>query len=813
MARVTVLFAIAVTLAAALAYAAGADVAPDSGKKADAKKAETKDDAAKKADAKDDSAKKDDSSKKTESPPPKPEKQGVLLNDPRAMPGYNLINANGKKTYLFDNEGRVVHTWTSEHPSSVASYLLENGHLFRPAEAENRKPGFQGPAAGGRIQEFDWDGNLVWDFEYHSEKRLPHHDAIKLPNGNALLICWEWIDEKEAVAAGRRPETVKDSHLQADCLVEIKPTGKTTGEVVWEWRTWDHLVQDRDKTKPNYGNVSEHPELFDVNFIHGEEDQVTQMMATKDGRDKLRTLGYIGSGPATPDDAKKDAAKKDGDKGGDKKDAAKSDADKKDDVKKDADKKDADKKDGAKAGSKDDQASAKPKDTQKKDQPRGPRKEPDWMHVNAVDYNADLDQIVISSPHFSEIWIIDHSTTTAEAKGHTGGRRGHGGDILYRWGNPRAYRNGTKADERLFFQHNIQWIPKGLNGAGHLLVFNNGSGRKPDEYSSVDEWAPPTDKDGNYTRDEFGPFGPDKALWSYTAPNKKDFYSFFISGAERLPNGDTLIDSGSSGVVFEITPAGETVWKFANPLKNPMGGPPGGGRQKLVEVFSGFIRDMMGMKEEQRKKFDEIDKDLIAKVEKTLTPEQRKTLAEPIDFDLSKFPAPGEFLSKYKKDKLKLSDDQAKEMAALQKDIDAKLDKILTDDQKHQIEEQKARPFGNVQPGGGGPGGPGPGPGGPGGPGPGGPGGPRFFGGGPGGPGGPPGGGGPGGPGGPGRGGPQRMGNTLFRATRYALDFPAFQGKKLEPGKTLVEIQQELDKPKAKTEADSTKLKTADASK
>ena len=95
-----------------------------------------------------------------------------------------------------------------------------------PPRRTNRKPGFQGPAAGGRIQEFDWDGNLVWDFEYHSEKRLPHHDAIKLPNGNALLICWEMIDEKEAVAQGRRPETVKDSHLQPDCLVEIKPTGK-----------------------------------------------------------------------------------------------------------------------------------------------------------------------------------------------------------------------------------------------------------------------------------------------------------------------------------------------------------------------------------------------------------------------------------------------------------------------------------------------------------------------------------------------------------------------------------------------------------
>jgi hypothetical protein len=122
----------------------------------------------------------------------------------------------------------------------------------------------------------------------------------------------------------------------------------------------------------------------------------------------------------------------------------------------------------------------------------------------------------MSSPHFSEIWIIDHSTTTEEAKGHTGGRWGKGGDILYRWGNPRAYRNGTKLDQRLFGQHNIQWIPRGLSGEGHLLVFNNGGGRTPEEYSSVDEFVPPTDKNGNYTRGKRGPFGPAKALWSYT---------------------------------------------------------------------------------------------------------------------------------------------------------------------------------------------------------------------------------------------------------------------------------------------------------
>ena len=174
----------------------------------------------------------------------------------------------------------------------------------------------------------------------------------------------------------------------------------------------------------------------------------------------------------------------------------------------------------------------------------------------------------MSSPNFDEIWIIDHSTTTEEARGHTGGRWGRGGDILYRWGNPATYRGGTKIDQRLFGQHNIHWIPKGLPGEGHLLVFNNGGGRDPEAHSSVDEFAPPIDNSGNYIRREHAPFGPDAPLWSYTAPNKPDFHSWFISGAQRLPSGNTLINAGAVGVLFEVTPEQEIVWKFGNPISN-----------------------------------------------------------------------------------------------------------------------------------------------------------------------------------------------------------------------------------------------------
>jgi len=188
----------------------------------------------------------------------------------------------------------------------------------------------------------------------------------------------------------------------------------------------------------------------------------------------------------------------------------------------------------------------------------------DWMHCNGIDYNPTLDQIVLSCKNMNEIYIIDHSTTTAEAAGHTGGSSGKGGDLLYRWGNPQTHDAGLSSDQQLFGQHDVQWIEQGRVGAGELLLFNNGVGRFPG-YSSVDVIQPPL-SNGNYPLQANGTWGPNAPSWSWDLGEQ--MYAQSISGAERLPNGNTLVTYGTQGTLYEVDLNGEIVWKYINPITN-----------------------------------------------------------------------------------------------------------------------------------------------------------------------------------------------------------------------------------------------------
>ena len=390
---------------------------------------------------------------------------GLFQNDPGACPGYTLFcPMNSVTTYLIDNEGRLINSWQSDVLPGSAVYLLENGHLLHTGAIGNTR--FTGADMGGRIQEYDWEGNLVWFYEYSGMGYYQHHDAIKLPNGNVVMVAWEYKTADQALSAGRNPSLLGAGNLWPDHLAEVKPQGLFGGEIVWEWHAWDHLIQNYDSSRANYGSPAGHPELINLNFI---------------------------GPPANAMSA-------------------------------------------------------------------------DWLHVNSVAYNPEFDQLMLSVHSINEIWVIDHSTTLSEAAGHTGGKYGKGGDLLYRWGNARTYGAGVMADRKLHQQHCASWVPGGSPGAGHILIFNNGVGRPEGQYSSVDEIVPPADSLGNYARAAGSAFGPPAPAWSYTAPVPADFFASYISGAQRLPNGNTLICDGPHGIFFEVTPAKQTVWKYVNPV-------------------------------------------------------------------------------------------------------------------------------------------------------------------------------------------------------------------------------------------------------
>ncbi len=464
-------------------------------------------------------------------PPPEApqEPRGLRVKDPRAFDGYTLITPlKSVRALLLDMDGKIVHTWTTPYAPGNSVYLLDNGNLLRCVRIVDGGV-FEGGGIGGRIQELAWDGKVVWDYTLAEEFAHHHHDIEPLPNGNVLLIVWERISYDKAIALGRDPARMQSGELWPDAIYEIEKTPPTGAKIVWQWRVTDHLIQDHDATKSNFGEVAAHPELLDVN---GDRH------AANDPRPGPRGPpgGPPGGGPppgGPPPDAPPPAAPN-----GDAKDDAKEE--------------DRLRQLGYVGGA------AKGKDGKARNV-----KGADWMHTNGIDYNPRLDQIVFSSPNYCEFFVIDHSTTTEEAKGHTGGRYGRGGDFLFRYGNPQVYGRGDKATRRLFHQHDSQWIEDGLPGAGNFLVFNNGGGRGDHPFSTVDEIHGAAD--GKYAWPSSGkPFEPNDPTWSYGAKESERFFSSFISGAQRLPNGNTLICSGEQGRMLEVTPDGTIVWDYWN---------------------------------------------------------------------------------------------------------------------------------------------------------------------------------------------------------------------------------------------------------
>ena len=324
---------------------------------------------------------------------------------------------------LIDIDNNIVNSWEVNDYNLLNSYLTPDSILVTISKLNNLPV----------LQKYDWDGLLLWTFILEEGECIIHHEQVILPNGNILAICKETIIAEENIYF--------NEDIVIDKIIEIEPLDNDQANIIWEWRFYDHLIQDYDPNMLNYGIISENPQLFNINAYN--------------------LLG-------------------------------------------------------------------------------------DFTHLNCVDFNAELNQIVFSSRTLNEVFIIDHSTTTEEAKSHIGGIYGKGGDFLYRWGNPINYNRGDLGDQKLHAPHAVNWINSDYPGGGNILLFDN-------EYdvsiSAIIEFQPPILSNGLYSLDANEPFEPNEYTWINHSSN---YYSLSHSGAFRMPNGNTLITIFGVPPLYEI---------------------------------------------------------------------------------------------------------------------------------------------------------------------------------------------------------------------------------------------------------------------
>lgn len=393
---------------------------------------------------------------------------GTITYDPEhSSNGYHLFYPNnGSTVFLIDPCGRLINEWDDNYTNSrpgINAYLTDDGNLVR-AKTQNNLNGssFGTGGSGGIIEIRSWDNELLYQRTIADSIFRQHHDIHVMPNGNILAIVYEKILFDELVEMGFDTISNIQKDLWFDCVFEIDPQ---QDEIVWEWHSVDHIIQDFDGTKSNFGDLLENPQLFDVNY-------------------QEYSFGRA-----------------------------------------------------------------------------------DFMHANSIDYNEELDQILLSVRNYQELWIIDHSTSTLEASSSLGGLSGRGGDILYRWGNPSTYTKDSinvLYTRRLFNQHDAKWITDpNSEYEGQILLFNNYGGAP---YSR-----------GNIISPRF-----DESLWSYELENKiflPDNFSLTIqhpdairnhsangSSIQLLTNGNFFMTAAQQGRGFEITKEGQVVWEYVVPM-------------------------------------------------------------------------------------------------------------------------------------------------------------------------------------------------------------------------------------------------------
>lgn len=347
------------------------------------------------------------------------------------------VKNGGSESFLFDKNGEEVFNWTFDSNLGNDLELLPDGKLIGMFKTETLSFSFGG--YGGIVKILNIDGSVNWEYDYFSENYLAHHDVELLPNGNVLFLAWERITAAAAKQAGVDTEF----DIYPEVLIEVDPN---TDEIVWEWHSFDHIIQDRFSNLSSFGDKGDNPQLIDINYA-------------------LRDNGDI-------------------------------------------------------------------------------------MHANGIDYDHAKDVIYVSVNFYSEVWVIDHSTTKEEARTSSSGNFGKGGDLIYRFGNPGAYNN--TGGERLFYNNHFpNFLESDEPGAGNVLIFVN-KDKNADQSAVYELKMPETFSLASNTNNE------PEIVWSFT--DTELFYQR-ISGAVRLKNGNTLICEGDFGF-WEVATDGKVVWKL-----------------------------------------------------------------------------------------------------------------------------------------------------------------------------------------------------------------------------------------------------------
>ncbi len=148
-----------------------------------------------------------------------------------------------------------------------------------------------------------------------------------------------------------------------------------------------------------------------------------------------------------------------------------------------------------------------------------------WGYINSIWVMED-GNVLCTFRFQNEIAIIDKKT----------------GEMRWRWGS----------EQELGHPHSVTELEN-----GNVLVFDNGLHRRSPNrgahelsHSRVLEVNPETEE----------------IVWSYRDPNGFNFYSSICGGAQRLPNGNTMICESTKGRLFEVTPECEIVWEYQNPF-------------------------------------------------------------------------------------------------------------------------------------------------------------------------------------------------------------------------------------------------------